>query len=187
MHSEFAIADTCFLIDWARYRWRSVLFKLFKTVFVPENVLGEVKSENTISWIAEAMARDELSLYTPAASEFEEAIKLVEKSRLHPKMPSLDAPEALCLVVGRRRGYIVLTENRAALLAPFVFSEYSRVVVWRSLEVLLKAVLTRALEVDCRDPGKPFKEYSEDTLHIFPSKALEKALGEVMRFCRERV
>ncbi|MCC6060950.1 MAG: hypothetical protein LM578_05425 [Desulfurococcaceae archaeon] len=39
---EFAIADTCFLIDWARYRHRDVLFKLFKTVFVPETILREV-------------------------------------------------------------------------------------------------------------------------------------------------
>jgi len=41
---EFAIADTCFLIDWARYRHRDVLFKLFKTVFVLETILREVKS-----------------------------------------------------------------------------------------------------------------------------------------------
>jgi hypothetical protein len=44
----FAIADTCFLIDWSYWRYRDVLFELFKTVFIPENVLREVKSENTL-------------------------------------------------------------------------------------------------------------------------------------------
>ncbi len=186
MHKEFAIADTCFLIDWARYRDRSVLFRLFKTVFVPEQVLGEVRSESTISWIADAMARDLLSLYTPTASEVEEAIRIVEESRLHPRLPALDIPEALCLVVGKRRGYVVLTENRAALLAPFVLSGYSGVTVWRSLEVLLNAILRGALEPDCEDPEKPFREYSEDTLHVFPSKALRKAVEEVTRLCKEK-
>jgi hypothetical protein len=45
--SEFAIADTCFLIDWARYR--DILFKVFNVVFTPETVLREVKSEGTIT------------------------------------------------------------------------------------------------------------------------------------------
>ncbi len=186
LRKAFAVADTCFLIDWARYRGRNVLFRLFKTVFVPEQVLEEVRSDNTISWIAEAMARDDLSLYTPTTSEVEEAMRLVEESRLHPRLPALDIPEALCLVVGRRRGYVVLTENRAALLAPGILSEYSGVTVWRSLEVLLNAVLTGALEPDCGDPEKPFREYSEDTLHVFPSKALRKAVEEVIRLCREK-
>jgi predicted nucleic acid-binding protein len=38
----FAIADTCFLIDWASWRQRDLLFKLFKTVFVPESVIKEI-------------------------------------------------------------------------------------------------------------------------------------------------
>jgi hypothetical protein len=29
MSRSFAIADTCFLIDWARYRGRDLLFKLY--------------------------------------------------------------------------------------------------------------------------------------------------------------
>jgi len=43
--SDFAIADTCFLIDWSYWSHRNVLFKLFRAVFVPEVVLREVKSE----------------------------------------------------------------------------------------------------------------------------------------------
>lgn len=114
----FAIADTCFLIDWARYRRRDILFKLFAAVFVPEQVLDEVRSENTIAWIAEGLARDRLALYTPIRDDIEEARRLVEASRAIPHIPSLDLPEALCLVVGMRRGYVVLTENRVPYWYP---------------------------------------------------------------------
>ncbi len=185
MHRVFAIADTCFLIDWARYRRRDTLFNLFRTVFVPEEVLNEIKSENTIAWIAENLAKDTISLYTPIASELEEARRLVEQSRLHPQIPAVDLPEAICLVVGRNRGYIVLTENRGALLVPRILDEYRNVIVWRALEILLNAIRVGVLEVNCNNPEQVFKEYSEDTLHIFPSKALNKAIEEVKRKCVE--
>jgi len=53
---RFAIAYTCFLIDWAYWRYRDVLLKLFQVVFVPETVLREVKSEHTVEWIASSLA-----------------------------------------------------------------------------------------------------------------------------------
>ena len=185
-HSGFAIADTCFLIDWARYRHRDILFRIFRVVFVPEQVLDEVRSENTISWIAQGLAQGKLALYTPVAEEIEEARRLIEQSHLHPQMPSMDLPEALCLVVGRRRGYIVLTENRAALLAPRLLDKLGNVKVWRALEILLEAVKKGVIQPDCTHPGKIFEEYSQDTLHIFPSKALHRAIREVEELCRKR-
>ncbi len=182
----FAIADTCFLIDWSRYRRRDTLFRVFRVVFVPENVLAEVRSESTIAWISRGLAEDRLSLYTPTRDELEEARMLVEESRLQPRIPSIDLPEALCLVVGRRRGYVVLTENRGALLAPLMLSEYRGVRVWRALEIILEAARIGALDVDCGDPESIFREYSSDTLHIFPRRALESAVEELGRICRER-
>ncbi|MET1100855.1 MAG: hypothetical protein ABWW69_00020 [Pyrodictiaceae archaeon] len=182
----FAIADTCFLIDWARYRRRDVLFQLFRTVFVPEQVLDEVRSENTIAWIAHWLARGALALYTPFFDEIEEARRLIEQSHVHPQLPAMDLPEALCLVVGRRRGYIVLTENRAALLAPRLLQGLENVRVWRALEILLEAVKRRILQPNCSNPRSVFDEYSEDTLHIFPSKALNRAVEEVSSLCRQR-
>jgi len=179
----FAIADTCFLIDWARFRRKDMLFKLFKAVFVPEDVLNEVRSEETIAWISSALSRDYLALYTPSRDEVNEARQLIEESRLKPHMPSVDLPEAICLVVGRRRGYVVLTENRGALLIPKFMSRYSGVAVWRSLEVILNAILEGVVEIDCSKPGELFSEYSRDTLHIFPTKALNRAVEEVKRKC----
>jgi hypothetical protein len=49
MPHEFAVADTCFLIDWSRYRKMGSIFRLFKVIFVPENVLNEIESERTTS------------------------------------------------------------------------------------------------------------------------------------------
>ncbi len=185
MSHEFAIADTCFLIDWSRYRRRDSIFRLFKVIFVPENVLNEIESERTISWISEGLRRDCLALYTPL-DEAGEVRELVEKSRLYPQIPSIDVPEALCLVIGRRRGYTVLTENRGALLVPRFLEEYSKVVVWRALEVLLNLALRSILNVDCSNPEELFEEYSRDTLHMFPTRALEEAVEEVKEHCRKR-
>ncbi len=184
--SNFAIADTCFLIDWARYRKRDILFNLFDAVFVPEEVISEIRSENTIAWISRLLAEDKLSLYTTTPDEVEEARRLIEISRTKPQMPSIDLPEAICLVVGRRRGYVVLTENRGALLAPLFLEEFKGVTVWRSLEVIFMAIKRGIMEPDCNNVYRPFKEYSEDTLHIFPRKALNKVLEEVRELCRKR-
>ena len=184
-HNTFAVADTCFLIDWARYRRRDILFRLFRVVFVPEQVLNEVKSENTIAWIAHGLAQGVLALYTPSSDEVEEAHRLIEQSHLHPQMPPMDLPEALCLVVGRRRGYIVLTENRAALLAPRLLRELRGVRVWRALEILLEAARRGIIRPDCDNPRSLFDEYSNDTLHIFPSKALNRAVEEVEKLCKQ--
>ncbi len=184
---EYAIADTCFIIDWARYRHRDILFKLFKTVFVPEEVLREVKSEETITWISRCLANDYLSLYTVSRYEIEEARELIEISRSTPQLPSIDLPEAICLVIGRSRGYIVLTENRGALYVPRLISRYSRVIVWRALELLVNAVLNNLLYIDCNAPKKIFYEYMDDAQHIFPSKAVKKALELVSRLCKEKM
>ncbi len=186
MLNEYAVSDTCFLIDWVRYRRRDILFKLFKAVFIPEEVLNEVKSEDTISWIANELSKDHLVLYTSVRDEVEEARELIELSRSIPQLPSLELPEALCLVIGRRRGYVVLTENRAALLVPKFISKYKDVKVWRSLEVVLNAVINGVLTINCDDVYSVFREYSEDTFHLFPSKALKDAIREVSRLCLGR-
>jgi len=44
-----SVADTCFLIDWSRFSLRDILFELFDVVAVPEQVLAEVRREETLS------------------------------------------------------------------------------------------------------------------------------------------
>jgi len=176
MGMEFAIADTCFLIDWASWRRRDVLFQLFRAVFVPESVLNEVRSEGTLEWLVNALARGSLALFTETPGVLEQALQLVERSRLIPGLKRIDIPEAVCLVVGRLRGYVVLTENRGALMAADVMEELSGVTVWRSLELIAEALRRGILRMR---PVEAFKEYELDTKHRFPRRDLEVVLREL--------
>jgi len=176
MSVRFAIADTCFVIDWARFRYRDLLFKLFKAVYVPELVLKEVKSESTVEWVASALASGNMAIYTETPDELEEARRLTEESRRISCLIPVDLPEALCLVVGRRRGYTVLTENRGAIMAVDFINSYKEVVVWRALEILTTSVIEGAFKVNCSNLSELFKTYEEDTQHIFPRRDLINAL-----------
>jgi hypothetical protein len=46
----------------------------------------------------------------------------------------VDLPEAVCLAIGKMRGYMVLTENRGALMAADVLAELSKVLRCREAE-----------------------------------------------------
>ncbi len=173
----FAVADTCFLIDWARWRRRDALFGVFRTVFVPESVLGEVRSEATLSWVVESMAQGRLSLFTETPDLIEEARSLVERTRLVPGLRGVDLPEAVCLVAGRRWGYVVLTENRGALMAADILEEYRGVRVWRALEVIAAAL--RSGVIASSRPAEVFAEYEEDAKHFFPRRDLGAVLHEL--------
>ena len=172
-----AIADTCFLIDWARWRRRDAIFGVFRFVFVPESVLDEVVSETTIAWIANGLAAGSLALFTETADVVEEARRLVERSRRIPGMRGVDLPEAVCLCVGRRKGYVVLTENRGALMTVELMEEYRGVTVWRALEVIGEAL--RRGVISAGNPLAVFREYEEDTRHIFPRRDLERVVREL--------
>ncbi len=174
--NPFAIADTCLLIDWAYWRRRDVLFKLFNTVFIPEAVLREVRSEQTIEWVATSLAEGYLALITETSDVIELATRLVERTRLIPGLRGVDMPEAICLAIGKLRGYVVLTENRGALMAVDLLEELSSVTVWRSLEII-REVIKRGLINE--EPEKIFKEYEVDTKHRFPRTDLEVVLHEL--------
>jgi predicted nucleic acid-binding protein len=177
LHSKpFAVADTCFLIDWAYWRYRDILFDLFQTVFVPEAVLREIKSEKTLEWVAINLASGRLALFTETPDVIELAIRIVERSRTISSLRGVDIPEAICLALGKLRGYIVLTENRGALMAADVLEELSGVVVWRSLEVIREAIRRRIIICD---PEQVFKLYEEETRHRFPRSELEAVIREL--------
>jgi len=175
-HKIIAIADTCFLIDWAYWRHRNVLFKVFHVVFVPESVLREVKSEYTTEWIASSLAKGQLALYTETPDVINLALSLVERSRLIPGLRGVDLPEAICLIVGKLRGYVVITENRGALMAVDILDELSGVIVWRSLEVIREAIKGGFIS---GNPEEVFRSYEEDTKHRFPRGDLEVVLSEL--------
>jgi len=173
-NTRFAIADTCFLIDWSAWRRRDLLFELFTAVFVPESVLMEVRRESTLEWIADSLSRGSLALLTETPDLVERARQLIEKSRQVPGLRGIDLPESLCLVVGRSRGYVVLTENRGALMAADVLEELEGVEVWRALEVIEEGIRRSLLS-----GFDPFLEYERDTGHRFPKADLERVKNEL--------
>ncbi len=178
---EIAIADTCFLIDWARYRRRDILFELFSTVFVPEQVLGEIVSEETVKWVADSLAERKLSLYVAPSIIVNEALKLVDAMASLTWTRRVELPEAVCLSVGRKHGYTVLTENRGALQAVEVLPEYLNVKVMRAIDVLAEAVSTSKIAVSSIEEAETILvEYEKDTKHRFPRKDVERILEEVV-------
>lgn len=173
-----AVVDTCFLVDWVKFSMRDLLFEVFKVVWIPEPVLGELRSEETLAWLAERLAERKLAVLPELPELRAKALSLMATVASRLSSPIIDYPEAYCLVVGREMGFVVLTENRGAFAVPRVVREYFNVAVWRSLEVLAQAV--RLGKADCG----VFDLYREEALHEFPRRDLEKVLKELG--CRSR-
>ncbi len=148
--TEIAISDTCFPIDWSGYRKRDLLFKLFSTVFVPEEVLNEITSEKTIEWVAGCLAERKLSLYVASPVILEEASKIINKMASLEWARRIELPEAVCLAAGKKHGYVVLTENKGAMQAVEIIQNYSSVKIMRAIDVLTTALLTSKVSVTIR-------------------------------------
>jgi predicted nucleic acid-binding protein len=165
MSINFAVADTSFLIDWAKYSKRDLLFKLFNTVFIPESVLNEIKSEATIMWIASSMAIEKMAVFTETSELEREALQLIELSRSYP-LKSIEYPEAICLALGKTRNYIVLSENGGAYAAQFAY--LTEVKVWRAFEVLYELLKMKLI------PKEDFYRYQNETFHLFSKQDMRK-------------
>jgi len=172
-----AIADTCFIIDWARYSRREILQQLFDRVLIPRQVLDEVRAEATVSFIASGLARGWLAYYEPTIEVVREADDLVRRALATPGLRRIDLPEAVCLVLGRLMGLVVLTENLGALALARRLPELRGVEVWRSLEVLKEALRRGLLSGNPRDEVERF---SRETRHVFREEEVE----EVVRWLR---
>jgi len=168
--SREAIADTSFLVDWAKYSRRDVLLKLFEVVYVPESVLRELKLPPAIDWVADCLASDAFALFTETPELEEEARRLMAMSRGKP-LKRIDYPEAVCLAAGLKYGYVVLTENGGAYFAPRVLG--LSVTVWRAFEVIVEAWRRGLVE----SLAEELKRYEEETLHLFRRRDWDYAWG----------
>ena len=120
--------------------------------------MAEVRREETLSWLARELGREKLQLLTPTPRQLDEAAELVRRSYAMPGLRRLDMPEAVCLIIGKNFNFVVLTENRGALMMAEALPDLSGVKVWRALEVLkecmkrdsikssamLRAIITRS-------------------------------------------
>jgi len=161
-----AVADTCFLVHWLRFRDRERIFEVFESIAVPVMVLDEMGARGRVMlapWLASRRA-----FLIPRINDYEvEALRLVEFSRSQ-RLPTLDPPEAYCLAVAKRRGYAVLTDNKAPKYLAQILKDYSGVKILDSLDIL-------AL-IYCDDLAEAVKAYKEDTGLVF-SKTRLKTYG----------
>ncbi|NAZ24496.1 MAG: DNA-binding protein [Thermofilum sp.] len=161
-----AVADTCFLVHWLRFRERERIFEVFESIAVPVMVLDEMGARGRVMlapWLASRRA-----FLIPRINDHEvEALRLVEFSRSQ-RLPTLDPPEAYCLAVAKRRGYAVLTDNKAPKYLAQILKDYSTVKVLDSLDILSL--------IYGDDLAEAVKAYKEDTGLVF-SKTRLKTYG----------
>jgi predicted nucleic acid-binding protein len=161
-----AVADTCFLVHWLRFRERERIFEVFESIAVPVMVLDEMGARGRVMlapWLASRRA-----FLIPRINDYEvEALRLVEFSRSQ-RLPTLDPPEAYCLAVAKRRGYAVLTDNKAPKYLAQILKDYSTVKVLDSLDILSL--------IYGDDLAEAVKAYKEDTGLVF-SKTRLKTYG----------
>jgi len=169
-----AVSDTCFLIDWARFSLRDCIFSLFNKILIPKQVLDEIASSTTVDFLSNYMARGKLVYYEPTQDLMREADELVRKSIELSYLRRIDLPEAICLTLGKRYGYVVLTENLGAFAITKVDESFKNVRVWRSLEVLIEAYKVKAIKGDIEEI---LKRYSEETKHIFDDGEVKRMIS----------
>jgi hypothetical protein len=158
-----AVADTCFLVHWLRFRERERIFEVFESIAVPVMVLDEMGARGRVMlapWLASRRA-----FLIPRINDYEvEALRLVEFSRSQ-RLPTLDPPEAYCLAVAKRRGYAVLTDNKAPKYLAQILKDYSTVKVLDSLDILSL--------IYGDDLAEAVKAYKEDTGLVFSKTRLK--------------
>ena len=171
------VMDACFVIDWARWRRRDLLWRVFSTGFIPEPVLREVSTPTPLRALREWMVAGWLTVYPTSRELEDEAIGLILEMRRDPRIPRIDPPEAICVAIARRIGAVVLSENRGVLRAYQLARErLAPVVVWNSLR-LLAHLYARGLAA-----ASSFldlvREYEDEARHAFSRR-------EVMMVARE--
>jgi len=181
MSYEIAVSDTCFLIDWAKYSKRDILFKLFLAVYIPEEVLNEVISENVLKWIVSMLRQRKFILYTARGPELDEARRIMDYMARIPWIRSIETPEAICLALGYLYGYTVITENIGAHQAVDVIPGYKRVRVMKSLTILKEAIIKGYISTSIEEIERVFEEYEVETKHLFPIDELTRVITEVKK------
>ena len=179
------VADACFLIDWSRYRRRDLLEKLFNLILIHEETLLQLRSPPAIEYTSSLLASGLLRLYPWSSDDEKQYNKLREEVSLDPRLPSLERPDLLCLVIAHRTGSILLSENLGVLRVTQFHPLYSRVKVWTSLEVLENSVYSGLTDIDSLDEFLEIvREYEEDARHIFNKKRLDTVAKRVSEWLR---
>ncbi len=179
------VVDACFLIDWSRFRRRRILEELFDVLLVHEEVLGQVRSEVTVEYASSLLAKGVLRLYPWSEADEVEFVTLRSQVSSNSRIPSLERPDLLCLIIAYNSGAVLLSENVGVHRVVEYHPKYSRVRVWTALDVIEQSVYRGLVEVQSEaDFLRVVKEYELDTHHRFRRDRIERSVGRVRAWLR---
>jgi len=157
----------------------------FKLLYIHEEVLEQVKSERALRLVGDLLSRGVLRLYPWSSADESEFLRLREEVVADPRVPALERPDLLCLIMAKSLGAVLLSENVGIHRVVQFHPRYEDVTVWTALELLenmLYAGIVNASSVE--EFIEIVREYERDTAHVFKSKRLAEALERVRMWLR---
>ncbi len=133
-----AVLDACFIIDWSSYRNKHLLEEFFKTMYIHEEVLRQVRSPVAIEYLGRLFTSGVLRLYPWSNTEEKEFNKLRDEVTRDPRIPSLERPDIICLVMAKTLDSVLLSENLGIHRVVQFHPRYRGLRLWTSLELLEK-------------------------------------------------
>jgi len=179
------VIDACFIIDWSRYRHRDLIKGLFDILYIHEEILAQLRSEISISFTSRLLAEGKLRLYPWTQSDEDEFLLLRSEIIANPRIPSLERPDLLCLIIARRANAILLSENIGIHRVIEFHPRYRNVKVWTALETLEHLVYRGLITLSSEEEFMRFvREYEQDTNHIFRKRRIETCLKRLRTWLR---
>ena len=179
------VLDACFIIDWSRYRRRKLLSKLFDIMYIHEEVLAQIRSIVAIEYVTELMARGTLRLYAWSDTDEVEFVRLREEVSSDPRIPAVERPDILCLIIAKSLNAILLSENVGIHRIVQYSPRYKDANVWTALEVLENMVYKELITIRNEEEFLDYiREYEEDTAHKFRRKRVEKCIKRLREWLR---
>ena len=183
---EIAVLDSCFIIDWSRFRKRNLIEHLFNQVYIHEEILDQLKSETSIRFIVNLMTKGKCKLYQWSSNDEYEFELLRSEIISNSRIPELERPDILCLIMARKLGAVLLTENIGVHRVVQFHPRYRGVKVWTALEVLENLIYKSILQINSIEEFITIMhEYEEDTKHRFSEKRIKQVLSRVVKWLKK--
>ena len=184
---RLASLDTCFLIDWALYRHRNYITKIFDKILVSEHVLREVYSSKALDFVTELLSKGFMTLVPLTSQEEEIARRLITTALSDPRIPELHEPEVYAVAIALTYNAIIVTENKAVLWLKVYYPNEIPQPIWRSIDVLLELVKRSIIKVNSvEDTLKVVEEYSIDVKHSFSHIDVRRFREEVISWLTQQ-
>jgi len=177
------VLDACFIIDWSKYSNKSLIQELFDIIYIHEETLAQLKSEDSIQLISNLLSKDKLRIYPWSDLDEEKYAKLRDEISGDPRIPSLERPDLLCLIISHDINGILLSENTGIHRIVNFHPEYRKVEVWTAAEVIENLIYKGLIKISSPEDFLTFiKEYEDETRHKFKSERIIKCLERIRKW-----